>query len=371
MTRTAVIGGGLGGSMAALGLAQSGRDVTLFEKAKGPHHKVCGEFISHEGQAVLRHVGLMNDLKQGEQVETFRLSHRDERASVRLPFKAYSYSRYRLDEALLSKCEDHGVRLLRGQPIRVLERNAQRWRVATTEASDAFDHVVLATGKHDVRGYGRTAGQSDYTGFKLSLRLRPEAAQTIQGHVDIMLFDGGYAGLGMTEEGNATLALIVRRAVFARNDHDFESLYSRIIGENRWAAWLLDGACRVFDKTLSIAGIPYGYVFRGEGQEGLYRVGDQFAVIPSFSGDGISLALTTGLRCAEALRDGMGQREYHRSLYHAHASQVRLALWLQNLAGARWSRSWAVKMVAGQPRLTRRLAAWTRSPLPSKCMPSS
>ena len=41
-----VIGGGLAGSMVALRLAAAGREVTLLERERTAHHKVCGEFLS-------------------------------------------------------------------------------------------------------------------------------------------------------------------------------------------------------------------------------------------------------------------------------------------------------------------------------------
>jgi menaquinone-9 beta-reductase len=44
--------------------------------------------------------------------------------------------------------------------------------------------------------------------------------------------------------------------------------------------------------------IPYGYIRRTT-ENGLYCIGDQQAVIPSFTGDGISIALHTA-RCAVA-----------------------------------------------------------------------
>ena len=37
-----VIGGGPAGAMAAVRLAQAGREVALVEKEAGAHHKVCG-----------------------------------------------------------------------------------------------------------------------------------------------------------------------------------------------------------------------------------------------------------------------------------------------------------------------------------------
>ncbi len=368
MSRIGVIGGGLAGASTALLLARAGKDVTLFEKTKGAHHKVCGEFISHEGQMVLRHFGLMDELRGGMWIEYFRLSMEEKTAAVQLPFRGYNFSRYRLDEALLQQCETSGVNLLRGQVVQSLETDGERWRLAAADAIADFDDVVLATGKHDLRGHGRSGGrQGDYIGFKLNFCMRAEAAEQLRGHIDILLFDGGYAGLGLIEEGIATLALIVNKRVFKVNDGSFENLYARLCYENQWAAWLFRESDWVWQKALSVAKIPYGYVYVGRSQKGLYRVGDQFAVIPSFSGDGMSIALTSGWYCADALRHGIGQKEYHRSLYRAHVKQVRLAVWIQEMAARRWTQGLTMTTVARQPWLVRYLARWTRSPLPVWC----
>ena len=365
MSRIGVIGGGLAGASTALRLAQAGKAVTLFEKAKGAHHKVCGEFISYEGQMMLRRLGVMEQLAHGVWIEHFRLSLDNQRTAVHLPFRGYSFSRYHLDEALLRECEKSGVQVLRGQGVTSLTPEGGAWRVAAPEAVEDFDHVVLATGKHDLRGYGRRGGlQRDYVGFKLSLGLRAEAAALLKGYVDILFFQGGYAGLELVEEGAATLALIVHQRVFKAMDRRFDHLYARLCRENQWAAQLLRGSTWAWGRALSIAKIPYGYVYGGKGPNGLYRVGDQFAVIPSFSGDGMSIALTSGWRCADALCRGIAQHLYHRALRRAHARQVRLAVALQEMAARRWTQVMTMQLVSRQPWLVRHLARWTRSPLP-------
>jgi flavin-dependent dehydrogenase len=61
-------------------------------------------------------------------------------------------------------------------------------------------------------------------------------------------------------------------------------------------AMRLTGAEPLLDKPIAITHIPYGFV-RGTTEQGLYCIGDQAAVIPSFTGDGISIALHTA-RCA-------------------------------------------------------------------------
>ncbi len=368
MSRIGVIGGGLAGASTALSLARAGKDVTLFEKTTGAHHKVCGEFLSHEGQTVLRHFGLMDELRGGIWIDNFRLSMEDKRAAVPLPFRGYNFSRYRLDEVLLQQCEKNGVNLLRGCVVRSMERDGDVWRLATADTIEDFNDVVLATGKHDLRGHGRSGGvQRDYIGFKMNLCMREEATEALRGHIDIMLFHGGYAGLGLIDEGIGTLALIVNKRVFSLRDGGFENLYDRLCCENQWSAWMFRQSTWVWQKALSVAKIPYGYVYAGSSRKGLYRVGDQFAVIPSFSGDGMSIALTSGMHCADALCRGVGQRLYHRSLYKTHAKQVRLAVWIQEMAARRWTQGVMMKIVMRQPWFVRYLAHSTRSPLPARC----
>ena len=63
-------------------------------------------------------------------------------------------------------------------------------------------------------------------------------------------------------------------------------------------AMRLGGAEPLLDKPITITHIPYGYIRRAT-EDGLYCIGDQAAVIPSFTGDGISIALHTA-RCAAA-----------------------------------------------------------------------
>src|ERR1035441_9174407 len=53
-----VIGGGLAGSMVAIRLVATGRQVTLLEKESAAHHRVCGEFLSPEAVEYLNQVGI-------------------------------------------------------------------------------------------------------------------------------------------------------------------------------------------------------------------------------------------------------------------------------------------------------------------------
>src|SRR5215472_8301298 len=100
-----VVGGGLAGSMAALRLAQAGRDVLLVERELGPHAKVCGEFLSAEAVDYLRAAGVEPISMGAARIEKLRLAAGRKTVETRLPFPALSLSRTVLDEALLARAE--------------------------------------------------------------------------------------------------------------------------------------------------------------------------------------------------------------------------------------------------------------------------
>src|SRR5713101_7388485 len=53
-----IIGGGLAGLALGIGLRKQGIPVTVMEAGHYPRHRVCGEFVSGRGQAVLERLGL-------------------------------------------------------------------------------------------------------------------------------------------------------------------------------------------------------------------------------------------------------------------------------------------------------------------------
>ena len=76
-------------------------------------------------------------------------------------------------------------------------------------------------------------------------------------------------------------------------------------------------------KPLTIASLPYGFV--RESSDGLWYVGDQAVVIPSFTGDGMSLALHTAILAADSYVHGESADAYQRSVASQVSSQVGFA----------------------------------------------
>jgi flavin-dependent dehydrogenase len=184
--------------------------------------------------------------------------------------------------------------------------------------------VFLATGKHDLRGHKRPSGlQDDLVAFKLHLRLSSSQTADLEQHVELVLFNGGYAGLQPIEEARANLCLVVRRKRLQESGGRWETLLAELRAESSHLDARLAGAEPCWAKPLALSAIPYGYVRRRS--DGLWRLGDQAAVIPSFSGDGMSIALHSAELAAATYLAGRSANVYQQRLARDVTAQVLLA----------------------------------------------
>lgn len=320
MREIVVIGGGLAGAAAATHLAQAGRDVLLLERTTGPHDKVCGEFLSYEAQEELEDLGIDLRALGAVPIGSVTVQRGGQRADAALPFEGLSLSRRVLDEALLARAATAGAEVRRGVRVRSLTRGETGWTVGSDSGAWTARHVILATGKHDLHGWRRPAGpQGDLLGLKTYLR--NPMPQPRAGTVELHLFPGGYAGLEPVEGDRANLCLVVRQGRFAAMGRSWEGLLSVLKAscpglEGRIEPQLLDRT-----KPLAIAAIPYGLV--QSRSDGIWRVGDQAAVIPSFTGEGMSIALHSARLAAAALIAGQDPEEFQPRLAGDLRAQVR------------------------------------------------
>ena len=357
-----IAGGGLAGASAACRLAQAGRKVVLLEREQGPIHKVCGEFLSGDALANLSELGIDTQALDAAPITAMRLVARGRVAESRLPFAAAGLSRLVLDEALLQRAADLGAELHRGVRVRTADAGV----VQTETGSLAAETLLLATGKHDLRGLARRVARpaEALIGFKLHLRLHPQQQSELRGHIEIVMFAGGYAGLQLIEGGVANLCLLVDRSRFEQCGQDWPSLLTSLEREDAHLAHRLDGAAPAWDRPLSIFRVPYGFVHHGPELDGVYRLGDQAAVIPSFCGDGMAIALHSAKLAAAAVLAGHGAAAYHRAIRRDAGPPVRLAFGLYRLSRSTAIRRAIVEAARGWPGLLRTVARRTRVATP-------
>ena len=355
-----IVGGGPAGAAAALLLARAGRDVLLIEREPGPHDKVCGEFVSIEAQRCLEALDVDAPGLGAVALGRVRLSRGGRRAEAPLPFRALSLSRRVLDEALLERAGAAGARILRGQRAVRAAQAGGIWHVETDRGGrHAARALFLATGKHDLRGFGRPPGiQNDLIGLKMHLRRTVGAASA--DRVDLFLFDGGYGGLEPVEGGRVNLCLLVRRSRFAALGRSWEALVGAIGGSCPAVAAELADAAALWPRPLAIAAIPYGHVSREQGPDTLYRLGDQFAVVPSFLGDGMAVALYTAGLAVRAFVADEGARAYGCAAAQELGRAARLTTLLSLAAVRAPGQAAAMRAFALFPALLPALARRTR-----------
>ena len=342
-----VVGGGPAGAALARRLALAGRDVVLLERETGPHDKVCGEFLSREAILYLRELMIEPAELGAVPIQVIVLSAGGKPATCRLPFQALSLSRRRLDERLIEAAQEAGATGRRGARVKSLERSDGGW-TAKLEDGDIVSgrEAFLATGKHDLKGRKRPpGGQDDLIGFKLHLRLAAPPTAALKSKVEIALFPGGYAGLELIEEDRANLCLVVRKSSYAALGQRWDALRELVRSACPHLSRYLRQAEPVQERPLAIAAIPYGLVQRRT--DGVWRLGDQAAVIPSFAGEGLSIALHSARLAADFYLGGKTADVFQRQLAADVAVQVRRAALLSRLLVGPYSQ----KAIAGCARL--------------------
>ncbi|MGH9589957.1 MAG: NAD(P)/FAD-dependent oxidoreductase [Terracidiphilus sp.] len=356
-----VIGGGPAGAMAAIKLAEAGREVVLVEKESEPHDKVCGEFLSQEAIGYLGGVSVFLADLGAQPIQTVRLYSGSRCTESALPFPALGLSRRVLDAALLVRAAAAGCEVQRGVAVDKLIKLETGWSAKLSSGAwTGAQTVFLASGKHDLHGWNRPRGtQSDLVGFKLHWRLRRAQIEALRGSTELFLFTGGYGGMLLVENETANLCLVAGRSTLRRHE-GWSGLLAAIVSENRELGRRLMEAEALHARPLAISPIPYGYLSRTS--EGLWRIGDQAGVIPSFTGDGISIALHSASLATRMHLLGRTPHEYISMLHGQLRQSMRLATCLSRAMVTAPCRGAAPAVLSFVPGTMRFIAAATRIP---------
>ena len=298
----------------------------MIEREPEPRHKVCGEFLSGEALEDLHALGIDVASLGAVPIDYVRLAAARRAAEAPLPFPAASLTRKALDTALIAEAIAAGVRVERGRSVQLLSRTTSNIWQATLDDGTICEAptVFLATGKHDLRGHARPKDPDRWVAFKTYFRLAPAQADELARASELMLYPGGYGGIQPVQGGIANLCCVVQQRYLARLSFRWENFLAKMQQDCPHLAMRLAGAEPLLDKPIAITHIPYGYV-RRTSENGLYCIGDQAAVIPSFTGDGISIALHTARRAVAAYLASEPTPLFQARLRSALLPQMRLA----------------------------------------------
>jgi flavin-dependent dehydrogenase len=352
-----IIGGGPAGSAAAILGARKGADVLLLEAGDYPRHKVCGEFISPEALGLLDELlGEFLPLASCQRVVRTRIFIDGVVLESAIDPPAASLSRFDLDSALWSAAACAGVETRLQTPAQAIE-GAGPFRVSTRDESFTTRSVINASGRwsrlNDLPAPGKAA-------LGLKAHFFEDDAPP---NVDLYFFPGGYCGVSPVSSSEVHGGSLVNVSTVVRNAGN-RSLVD-IVAQNpklrqRSRAW------RPLTDTIT----TYPLFFRDPqpvaGKVAL--VGDAAGFIDPFVGDGIALALRSGVMAVESLvpfwsgeRTLAGAVEEYRSAYlrsilplFRAASRVRRMVALPRVL------RWPLAKLFGFAHWTPRLVAATR-----------
>lgn len=354
-----ILGAGPAGCAAAIVLAREGMRPLLIDRQIEAADALCGGFLSWRSGGQLQQLGISPEALGAHRVTALRLFGGQRQIDVPLPAPAWGLSRKAMDSALRQRALAAGADLAVDQVREVhglIARGRREWRGSA---------LFLATGKHDVRGLPRPRTSGD-PALGLRLRLKPSASLALElaGTIELHLFAGGYAGIVVQEDGSANLCMAVRKSLLASAGGNPLALLQQLARQHpRFASRLEDGWMAT--PVDSVGNVPYGYIAR-QGRHGLFRLGDQAAVIPSLAGEGMGIAMASGVSAARhLLLGGAGAAvAFQREFARAARQPLALAAGARLLAESPLAQPLALAAMRVVPGLAELLMARTRIALP-------
>ena len=307
--------------MAAIALGKAGVTATIIDRQADVGDALCGGFLSWRSAERLRHAGIDLTAIGAHPVDSLAIFAGERSATARLPQTAFGLSRRALDRAMRERAAGVGAQFVIDTVRGITDGSVQGER--RDYRSDA---TFLATGKHDVRGHSRPRTSGD-PALGLRIRVGPssELRQLLSGKIELHLFDRGYAGIVMQEGGSANICLAVRKSLLSEAGSDPWNLLQTLAADNPAFAKRLAFASGS-ERVDTIGAVPYGWI-AAKTEPGLFRLGDQGAVIPSLAGEGMGIAMQSGEMAARCwLAHGReGAAEFQKALRDRAQRPVRAA----------------------------------------------
>lgn len=293
-----IIGGGLAGLTAALHLQREGLAVTLVEKIKYPHHKVCGEYVSNEVLPYLQWLdadplSLSPTLISKLQFSTLA----GKSITAKLPLGGFGISRYSLDNFLYQKFSSKG-----GQVI---------FDVVTCVSNEQEQFLVNITSgdqisaKHVIGAYGKRSG--------IDLKLKREFMQVkspflaVKAHykgtfdddlVALHNFRGGYCGVSRVEDQKINICYLADYHTFMKHKSVL-AYQQQVLYQNKALEEIFERTELLFEKPLTISQLSFGP--KEAVVNHILMIGDTAGLIHPLCGNGMAMAIHSAKICAELL----------------------------------------------------------------------
>jgi 2-polyprenyl-6-methoxyphenol hydroxylase-like FAD-dependent oxidoreductase len=274
-----IVGGGLAGLTLGIGLRQRDVPVKIIEAGIYPRHRVCGEFISGDGQAVLERLGLLARLEQAGAVHarTVMFVCGSNRSPVRqLAAPALCLSRHAMDALLAGTFQQLGGELLVNT----------RWT-----ADENREGVIHAAGRRV------QSAEKNPRWFGVKAHVSRSSSVNLEADLEMHLSPDGYIGVNRINDGEVNVCGLFRARDGARRP---ESRQDWLRGETGSLLRERLGAAEfASDSFCSVAGLQLKPQRAAAKKE--CCIGDALTMTPPVTGNGMSMAFESAEMAVELL----------------------------------------------------------------------
>jgi len=291
MEECIIIGGGVAGLSAANQLADLGISSLLIEAGSYPGHRICGEFFSPECLPILEKW----EIPLSSTIRRCCFMFKDKEIAFNLPQAAKGESRYQFDMNLLERARRKGVTVLTDSPCAGLRPpdHKEGYYVAELSNGAVFKSKTLIVGTGKLPALTKSKKPpSIYGGYKAHFK----GIEIEDDLLEMHCFKGGYLGISPIAPGIVNLACLARLdqasepAFFMKKvlaQKGMEKLAERIArGQMLYDRWMFSSL-----PEFGLREIP--------NLPNTYWIGDAAGSIPPVCGDGLGIAITTGIMAAE------------------------------------------------------------------------
>jgi flavin-dependent dehydrogenase len=323
-----IIGGGLGGLIAAHQLAKNGREVLLIEKKKYPFHRVCGEYISNEVKNFLFTEDLFPKEIGPSDINKFQLSSiKGNMANMPLDLGGFGISRYAFDLFLYQKASAEGVTFMLQTQVEEVgfEQKENRFFLKLSKGNPlSANHVIGAFGKRSKVDKAMDRHfmhqRSPFIGVKYHVKTDFD-----RNTVALHNFEGGYCGLNQVEKGIFNLCYLGSKEQL-RHYGNIPEMEKEVLHKNPHLRQIFQNSEFLFDKPEVINEINFSP--KRPVEDHILMVGDAAGLITPLCGNGMAIAIHTGKLAAEAILQNQ-ERGQIESQYHSRWNGIfKTRLWI-------------------------------------------
>jgi flavin-dependent dehydrogenase len=290
-----IAGGGLAGLTSALLLSKTHR-VLVIDPDDYPRHKMCGEYLSAEVFPFLKSEGLdLSTLTPYQFDELVFSTQNGHQLTTQLPLGGFGISRYALDFALYEKVIAQ-AQVEKDRVLNISQKDTH-FEVTTPKGVFTCKQAIMATGKRSVldKNLKRPfiAQKSPWLAVKMHYDYDMPANE-----VQLHNFQGGYAGLSKVENANVNLCYLVTFESFKRFKN-VDSFNENVLSQNPHLERFFKSAVPQWEQPITISQISFEQ--KKPIENGVMMAGDTAGLIHPLCGNGMAMAIHSGLLAARAI----------------------------------------------------------------------